>query len=401
MQLPSKNWAEIDLAAITHNIRMIRQRVGRGVGIMGVVKSDAYGHGASRVGLHLESQGIEMLAVASIEEGIVLRDRGIKIPILVLGCIFPEEVEALLRYSLIPSLCDKGVTRELSRFAKSLGKVAKVHVKIDTGLGSLGVHHREAVGFIRDVAVTENLFIQGVFTHFSSSTEIDSNHTHEQLHIFKGIQSEIEALGIHIPLRHAANSGAILGTPEASFNMVRPGMLLYGLCPSCPDVNHTRHSIGVRPAMMLKTRLGFIKNISAGETVSYGRTFKALRPTRVGVLPLGYDNGYIRALSNRGKVVIRGQRVPVIGRVRMNHVQVDVTDVPDAKVGDDVVLFGGQSGLSSSAEELAGHIGTVPYEVVCAVGRSNPRVYTNEVTRDEYKDGSIYKSGGSVPLYKG
>lgn len=401
MQLPSKNWVEIDLAAIAHNARMVRQRVGRGVGIIGVVKSDAYGHGASRVGLLLESLGVEMLAAASVEEGIVLRDRGIKVPILVLGCIFQEEVEALLRHSLIPSLCDKSVARELSRCAKSLGKVAKVHVKIDTGLGSLGVHHSEALGFIREVAVTENLFTEGIFTHFSSSTEIDDSHTREQLHIFKGILREIDDLGIHVPLRHAANSGAILGTAEASFNMVRPGMLLYGLCPYRPDTNHNEHPIGVRPAMTLKTRLGFIKDICAGETVSYGRTFKAQRPTRVGVLPLGYDNGYIRALSNRGEVVIRGQRVPVIGRIRMNHVQVDITDVPDVKVGDDVVLFGGQSGLSVSAEEVAGQIGTVPYEVVCAAGRSNPRVYTNEVTRDEYKEDSVYRSGGAVPLYKG
>ncbi len=401
MQSPSKNWVEIDLASIAHNVRMIRQKIGRGVGIMGVVKSDAYGHGASRVGLLLQSLGVEMLAVTSVEEGIVLRDRGIKIPILVMGCIFPEEVQALLRYSLIPNLCDNIVARELSSCAKALGKVAKVHVEIDTGLGSLGVHHGDAVRFVREVADAENLFVEGIFTHFSSSSEINRGHTYEQLRIFKGVVSEIEALGISVPLRHTANSGAILGTPESLFNLVRPGMLLYGLCPFCPDINHKAPSVGIRPAMALKSSLGFIKNISVGDTVSYGRTFKAQRPTRVGVLPLGYDNGYIRALSNRSEVVIRGQRVPVIGRVRMNQVQVDVTDVPDAKVGDDVVLFGGRSEPSVLAEEVAGLIGTVPYEVVCSAGRSNPRIYINEVTRDEYNEDPVHRPAGSVPVYRG
>lgn len=401
MQLPSKNWVEVDLTAIAHNVRMIRQRVGRGVGIIGVVKSDAYGHGASRVGRLLQSMGVGMLAVAGVEEGIVLRDRGINIPILVLGCIFQEEVEAILRYSLTPNLCDRDVARRLAGSARSLGRVAKVHVKIDTGLGSLGVHHSEAVRFIRDVANTENLFIEGIFTHFSSSSEIDNSHTYEQLCIFNNIIKEIESLGIHVPLKHAANSGAILGTPEALFNLVRTGMLLYGLRPSCPDVVCGRHSIDVRPAMTLKSSLGFIKNISAGETVSYGRTFKAQRPTKVGILPLGYDNGYIRALSNKGGVLIRGQRVPVVGRVRMNHVQIDVTDVPGVKVGDEVTLFGGNSGLSISAEEVAGLINTVPYEVVCAAGRSNPRVYINEVARDEYNENSIHRPAGPVPAYKG
>jgi alanine racemase len=401
VKLPSKNWVEIDLAAIAHNVRMIRQRVGRGVGIIGVVKSDAYGHGASRVGRLLQSMGVGMLAVAGVEEGIVLRDRGINIPILVLGCIFQEEVEAILRYSLTPNLCDRDVARKLAGSAKSLDKVAKVHVKIDTGLGSLGVHHGEAVRFIRDVANTENLFIEGIFTHFSSSSEIDNNHTYEQLCIFNDIVREIESLGIHVPLKHAANSGAVLGTPEALFNLVRPGMLLYGLRPSYPDVVCGRHSIDVHPAMTLKSSLGFIKNISAGDTVSYGRTFKAQRPTKVGILPLGYDNGYIRALSNRSEVLIRGQRAPVIGRVRMNHVQIDVTDVPGVKVGDEVILFGSNGGLSISVEEVAELINTVPYEVVCAAGRSNPKVYINEVARDEYNEDSIHRPAGPVPAYKG
>ncbi|MEE9515285.1 MAG: alanine racemase [Candidatus Brocadiales bacterium] len=405
MQSPGKNWVEVDLASITHNVRMVRKRIGRSVGIIGVVKSEAYGHGASRVARLLESLDVEMLAVASVEEGIALRDRGIKTPILVLGCIFPEEVGVLLRYSLIPTLCDNALTQKVSECAGTIGKVAKVHVKIDTGMGGLGVHHSDAVSFITEVANTENLFIEGLFTHFSSSSEINTGHTHEQLCIFKDIIREIESLGIRVPLKHAANSGAILRTPGSLFNMVRPGMLLYGLCPSCSDIKHRGHAIGVRPAMALKTSLGFIKDVPAGETVSYGRTFKARRPTRVGVLPMGYDNGYIRALSNRSEVIIHGRRAPVIGRVRMNFVHVDITDVPGAKVGDEVILFGGRGNPSISAEEVAGLMDTIPYEVVCAAGRSNHRVYINETTRDGYKDdykeGPVHRPADSVPVYKG
>ncbi len=404
MRLPGKNWVEIDLDAVAHNVRMIRRRVGKGVGVIGVVKSDAYGHGASRVGLLLQSLGVEMLAVATVEEGIVLRDRGIKVPILVLGCIFPEEVGTLLKHSLTPNLCERDTAKELSRHARELGKVAKVHVKIDTGLGSLGVHHREAAGFLREVADAGNLFIEGIFTHFSSSSEMDDTHTREQLRVFKEIIRETESMGIRIPIRHTANSGAILRIPEASFNAVRPGILLYGLYQSLKDSNERGLSIGVRPAMSLKSSIGFIKNISTGETVSYGQTFKAGRPTRVGILPLGYDNGYSRALSNRSEVVIRGRRVPVIGRVRMNHIQVDVTDIPGAKVGDSVVLFGGHGNARVSAEEVAGLIETVPYEVVCAAGRSNPRIYINEatkVTEKEQNEGYVHRPASSVPLHTG
>ncbi len=401
MRLPGKNWVEIDLDAIAHNVRMIRRRVGRGVGVIGVVKSDAYGHGASRVGLLLQSLGVEMLAVATVEEGIVLRDRGIKVPILVLGCIFPDEVGTLLRYSLTPNLCERDTAKELSRHARELGEVAKVHVKIDTGLGSLGVHHREAAGFLREVADAGNLFIEGIFTHFSSSSEIDDTHTSEQLHIFRNVVRKAESMGIRIPMRHTANSGAILRIPEASFNAVRPGMLLYGLYQSFKTSNERGLSIGIRPAMSLKSSIGFIKNISTGETVSYGQTFKAGRPTRVGILPLGYDNGYSRALSNRSEVVIRGRRVPVIGRVRMNHIQVDITDIPGAKVGDSVVLFGGHGDARVSAEEVAELMESVPYEVVCAAGRSNPRIYINEATGDEQNEGYVHRPASSVPLHTG
>ncbi|MHC4197919.1 MAG: alanine racemase [Planctomycetota bacterium] len=401
MRLPGKNWVEIDLDTITHNVRMIRRRVGRGVGVIGVVKSDAYGHGASRVGLLLQSLGVEMLAVASVEEGIVLRDRGIKVPILVLGCIFPEEVGALLRHSLTPNLCERDTAKELSRHAMAAGKTVTVHVKIDTGLGSLGVHHREAAGFLREVADAGNLFIEGIFTHFSSSSETDDTHTSEQLHIFRDVVRKAESMGIRIPMRHTANSGAILRIPEASFNAVRPGMLLYGLYQSLKTSNERGLSIGIRPAMSLKSRIGFIKNISTGETVSYGQTFRAGRPTRVGILPLGYDNGYSRALSNRSEVVIRGRRAPVIGRVRMNHIQVDVTDIPEAKVGDSVILFGGHGDARVSAEEVAGLMETVPYEVVCAAGRSNPKIYINEATGDEQNEGSVHRPASSVPLHTG
>lgn len=370
---PGKSWVEVDLGAIAHNVHAIHQWVKAGVKIMAIVKSDAYGHGAHEVSHTLARTGVEMFGVATLEEGIALRQGGIMQPILVLGCIFPEEAEDLIRYSLIPNLCDRWLAQELSRRARVLDKEVRVHIKVDTGMGGLGVRHEVAVKFVKEVSSLEGLFVEGIFTHFSSSCERDKGSVYEQLCIFRGILEELDGLGIDIPLRHAANSGAILEVPEAHFNMVRPGLLLYGLYPA-EDV---RRSVELRPAMMLKSRLAFLKELEPGQTVSYGRTYKAQRPTRVGVLPLGYDNGYSLGLSNKAEVVVRGQRLPVIGRVRMNHVHIDLTELPTARVGDEVVLYGRQKGECVSVEEVSRLAGTIPYDVVCATGKANPRVYLN------------------------
>lgn len=346
--------------------------------MLAVVKSDAYGHGAQEVGLFLERCGVEMLGVASVEEGALLREKGVKLPILVMGCIFPEEVEEFFSYSLTPSLCESGLAREFSRQAVRLGRTIKVHIKVDTGMGGLGARVQAASKFVQETVGLPNLTVEGLFTHFSSATANDSTYTHEQLNLFKVVIKEIESRGIHIPLRHAANSRAILKVAEAYFNMVRPGLLLYGLTPpGCLDLPKTDTKL--RPAMTFKTRLGFIKYLEPGETVSYGRSYTASHRTRIGVLPVGYDGGYNLRLSNKGHVVIRGKRFPVVGRVRMNLIHVDLGQEEEVAVGDVVTLYGGGTPVVDSVEEVARLMGGSPYEVLCATGKANPRAYIDAV----------------------
>jgi alanine racemase len=342
--------------------------------VLAVVKSDAYGHGAQEVGLLLERCGVEMLGVASVEEGALLRQKGITLPILVLGCTFPEEVEEFFNYSLTPNLCEPSLARKFSRLAARLGRTLNVHVKVDTGMGGLGVRSQEASRFVREVTGLPGLAVKGLFTHFSSAAN-DEDCTNEQLRLFKGVVAELESLGIRVPLKHAANSAAVLQFPGAYFNMVRPGLLLYGLTP--PRCKET--SLNLRPAMTFKTRLGYIKDLEPGETVSYGRSYKANERTRIGVLSIGYDGGYNLRLSNKGHVVIRGKSFPVVGRVRMNFIHVDLGQ-EEVEVGDTVTLYGGEG---PSVKEVARIIGGSPYEVLCATGKANPRTYLNGVEKED------------------
>ncbi|HHT9132170.1 MAG TPA: alanine racemase [Candidatus Tripitaka californicus] len=393
-----RSCVEINLGAIAHNLREIRNKLGRGVRVLAVVKSDAYGHGAKKVGLLLERRGVDMLGVASAEEGADLREKGIRLPILVLGCIFPEEIEKFFSYSLIPNLCELDLAKKFSRHAVRLGQTIKVHTKVDTGMGGLGVRAQRASSFVQEVVGLPGLVVEGLFTHFNSATESNGIYTREQLNLFRGVVEELGRMGIHIPLRHAANSGAILRSPESymsyqpltgeglpctrtvqgrppatdtPLNMVRTGLLLYGLTPpGCREF-----SIDLRPAMTFKTRLAYIKDLEPGETVSYGRSFTAGQRTRIGVLPVGYDSGYSLRLSNKGYVVIRDKRFPVVGRVRMNLIHVDLGQEEAVEIGDVVTLYGGEG---PSVEEIAGIMMGSPYEVLCATGKANPRTYVEE-----------------------
>ena len=411
-----RSCVEINLGAIAHNLREIRNKLGRGVRVLAVVKSDAYGHGAKKVGLLLERRGVDMLGVASVEEGADLREKGIRLPILVLGCIFPEEIEKFFSYSLIPNLCELDLAKKFSRHASRLGQTIKVHTKIDTGMGGLGVRVQRASRFVQEVTGLPGLVVEGLFTHFTSATESNSIYTREQLNLFRGVVEELERMGIHIPLRHAANSGAILRSPESytpylplsgeglppatdtPLNMVRTGLLLYGLTPpGCQEF-----SLNLRPAMTFKTRLAYIKDLEPGETVSYGRSFTASQHTRIGVLPVGYDSGYSLRLSNKGYVVIRGKRFPVVGRVRMNLIHVDLGQEEAVEIGDVVTLYGGEG---PSVEEIAGiMLGGSPYEVLCTTGKANPKTYVEELEIEEPTSGVAQPPHSDsqpqlVPLY--
>jgi len=363
-------FAEIDLSAIEHNVRAIRARVGPHVRIMPAVKADGYGHGAIEVGKTCLSAGADVLCVASIEEAADLRESGIEAPILILGCLLPDAVEAVLDYELATTVCDLAYAEALSKAALARGTRPEVHLKVDTGMGRLGVDADRAVEFGCAISELGGLKMAGLFTHFPSADEADKSFTLEQISLFRRVVESVKKRGISVGLVHASNSGGILAYPEADFDAVRPGVIVYGVYPS----SEVEKSIELKPAMSLKTRIVYLKNVAPGSSVSYGRTYVVNRRSVIATVPVGYADGYPRSLSNKGSALVRGCRVPVVGRVCMDQSLVDVTDVPDVQVGDEVVLYGGGwefLDLTTTAES----IGTIPYELMCAVSARVPRVY--------------------------
>ena len=367
-------WVEIDLNALRHNLLAIRKWVGPQIKILGIVKADAYGHGDSEVSRVLLNNGVEMLGIAILEEGIQLRDKGIKAPLLLLGGIFEEQIDTVIQYGLTPTVYDLKLAEVLSKRAYYFNTIMKVHVYVDTGMGSIGVKYDKAVEFVKFAKNLKNLLIEGIYTHCSSSDEKDSAFTNLQIKRFRDVLDALDASKACIPLRHMANSGAILGYPEAYFAMVRPGLSLYGLYPS-EDVSR---NIGIKPVMSFKTRIIHIKDMESGDVVGYGRTYRITKPTRVATLPLGYDDGYNRLLSNQGEVIIRGKKASIIGRVCMDQCFVDVTNIKDVSVGDEVVLYGSQGQEIIPIESIAKQLNTIPYEVTCSISKRVPRIYINK-----------------------
>ncbi len=366
-------WLEIDLDALSHNISEARARAGEGCQVLLVVKADAYGHGAVEVSRVAVREGIDVLGVATLHEGIELRQAGIAAPILILSPPMEEETEGVVDYELSCTVPSLGIARALSRAAVSREKQCVVHVEVDTGMGRSGIGLADAAPFISAVANLPNLVLEGVFTHFPSSDD-DPEYTRSQLDRFLGLLSRLEGKGVAIPLRHAANSGGVLGVPdsrEAPLNLVRPGIMIYGLRPAAgvaPDAD-------LRPVMSFKSRIAQIRELPAGHPVSYGRTYVTERPTRVGVIPVGYGHGYSLHLSNCGEVLVRGVKAPVIGRVTMDVTMVSLENVGNAAVGDEVVLFGRQGDAEISVDEVAGLSGTINYDVICGIGKRVARTY--------------------------
>ena len=363
-------WAEIDLDAIVHNFDAFRAGVGPDVGIMGIVKADAYGHGAVPVARTLAAKGVSMFGVAIVAEAAELRQAGIRAPIQILGPLLPEEIAAALELDCALTVSDAGFAREIALRAQ--GRNAAVHLKINTGMGRLGVAEDQAVPLAKEIVSHPELSLAGVMTHFPSADDPDRAFTERQIRRFRELCDEIRGQGIEIPRRHAANSAGVLRFRESYFDMIRPGISMYGL-DAPPEV------LDLRPAMTLKTRVAFLREARPGETLNYGRTFTAERNMRVAVIPIGYEDGFNRRLSNRGAAIVRGRRVRIVGRVCMDQTLVDVTDVPGVELGDEVVLYGRQNGETIRCEEVAELLGTIANEIVCAVGRRVPRVYLGGV----------------------
>jgi len=361
--------AIIDLGAISHNVAAIRKKIGSQRGLMAVVKADGYGHGAVEVSRTALRNGADSLAVALPEEGQHLREAGVEAPILVLGLIQPEEAWKVVDSRLDQTVSSIALLEALDREAASASTQVNVHIKVETGLGRIGVEPHEVVLFLRRARSYRNLKVAGLFSHFSAADERDKTFSQHQLQLFEQTIREIRHAGIELPQRHMANSAATLDLPESYYDLVRPGLIIYGLYPS----TEVSHSIEVKPAMTLKTKVCYLKTVPQGTPISYGRTFVTQKQTRVATLPLGYGDGYKRALANKGEVLIKGRRAPVIGRICMDMCMIDVSDVPDVQAGDEAIVFGQEP----TADELAAKIGTINYEVVTTVGKRVPRVYVN------------------------
>lgn len=362
-------WAKIDVRAVTHNTRLMCSHLTEGTGLMAVVKADAYGHGADIVVPAVIEAGADRLCVASVEEGIILRDNGITVPILLLSEIAPHATAAVLEYGLTPTVCSERVIAALEQEAKSFGGAVKVHVKIDTGMNRLGVRHADAVDFIKKAKARQGIDIEGVFTHFATADEDDDAFLLTQLDRFIAVVEELRAIGIR-PVLHAANSAAALRFPQTHFDFVRTGIALYGLEP----FRAARDKFKLEPVMSLMSAIGAIKDIEVGEGVSYGLTFKALRPTTVALVPIGYADGVSRALSNHGRVCVQGKSVPIVGRVCMDQMLIDITGIAGVCVGDEVVLIGTQGEERITMEEIADTVGTINYEIACSVSSRVPRI---------------------------
>lgn len=367
-------WAEIDLGAIGHNVQVLKRHTRPEVELCAVVKANAYGHGAEAVARTALARGASRLAVARLEEGVALRQAGLTAPILVMGPLAPDGAPIAVSQQLTPTVNSPAVARAFSQAAQAAGQTVPVHLKVDTGMGRFGLLPDEVVPFAQDVLRLPGLRLEGFWTHFAVADEADKSYTRHQLSLYRQTLQDLEVAGFPVQLRHVANSAATLDLPDTHLDMVRCGISLYGLYPS-PDVSR---AVSLRPAMALKARVGRVRTLPAGFSISYGRTYTTQRPTPVALIPFGYGDGYPRALSNRGQVLIRGRRAPIVGRVCMDLFVIDISDTPGVREGDEVVLLGRQGDKVISAEELAAELDTINYEVVTNLAERVPRVYLNE-----------------------
>jgi len=363
--------ATVDLTALAHNVTQFRRVLAPECEIMAVVKANAYGHGASEVSRTLLQQGIARLAVVSIDEGIALRQAGIAAPVVVLGPLFPEQIEDLFTHHLTPVVSDAALIPALARRAATLQNPYPVHLKIETGMGRLGLAADELLDLFASRRMPSCLQLEGLMTHFADADGEASDQTQHQLTIFTRVVTTLATQGIRAPLIHAANSGAAVRFPEAQFSLVRPGIMLYGY----HTLPRSMQTPDLKPVLTLKTCVAQLRTIPLGATVSYNATFVATRATRVAILPIGYADGYNRRLSNRGEVLVHGRRAKIIGLVCMDMVMADVTDIPGVAVGDEVVVIGRQGQDEITATDLATWTGTIPYEILCSIGPRVPRLY--------------------------
>lgn len=373
--MENRTWAEVDLDAIAHNMREIRRITDKNAQIMAVVKADAYGHGFMETAKTLLENGADRLAVAVLQEGKQLRSRGVTVPILILGASGPEDAEDLINFDITPNVFDYEFAKALSYEAEKKEKVTKIHIKLDTGMSRIGFvvddgDHEEIVDEIIKVSKLPYIEIEGIFSHFSTSDEENREYTELQFKRFMQVVDALEQRGLHIPIKHICNSAGIMMYPEMHLDMVRPGVILYGMYPS-DEVDKTR--LNLIPAMTLKSRITLVKDVEPGRGVSYGKEYITDRTTKIATVPIGYADGYLRKIAKKGRMLVHGVKVPIIGRICMDQCMIDVTNVHNIDKGDEAVIFG-KEGIT--IDDVAEWLETINYEVACVIGKRIPRIYT-------------------------
>ncbi|WP_405097822.1 alanine racemase [Oceanobacillus sp. FSL H7-0719] len=366
-------WAEVSLDAIQNNVKAFKQYINKNSKMMAVVKADGYGHGAAEVAKTAIAAGADYLGVALLDEALELRTAGITVPILILGYTKPAALEEAIKSDITLTIYSEDVITAIREAAERLQKTAKVHLKLDTGMGRIGISAKEKALELLQGARSEFIEVEGIFTHFAAADNPDATYTKKQFERFLEITSYLEANGYTIPLKHCCNSAATIAYPEMHLDMCRVGISIYGLYP----IEFMREKIKLSQAMTLKTKPVLIKQVDKGQPISYGCTFKPDGQALIATLPVGYADGLSRQLSNRGEMTVHGKRVPIVGRICMDQTMIDVTQIGQVTEADEVTIFGEPSAGYISLDEVAALLDTIHYEIVCLVGKRVPRIYTN------------------------
>lgn len=369
----SRVYADINLSAVLHNLEEMHKKIHKDTQIVAVIKTDAYGHGALPIAKAIEDVPyLWGYAVATVDEAMSLIEDGRKKPIMILGMTFREQFEVMVEQNIRPCVCEYRFAKKLSDIAVAKNKICHIHIKIDTGMSRIGFQvNDETVEVIKEIAALPNIDIEGIFTHFANADMLDKSATFKQMELFDGLCNELEKNGISIPIKHCSNSAAIVDIPKANMNMVRAGIILYGLWPS-DEVDHS--SMDLQPVMSLKSHVSFVKELEAGRAISYGGTYVTEKPQMIATIPVGYGDGYARSLSNKGYVLIRGQKAPICGKVCMDQFMVDVSHIEGVRAGDEVTLLGKDGEHRITMEELGDLSGRFNYEFACLITPRVPRV---------------------------
>ena len=365
-------WVEVNLDNLAHNIKEVKKSTSEDTLVTAVIKANAYGHGAVESARVFLGNGGDRLAVATLSEAIEIRKAGIEAPILILAFTPISQYKEIIKYNIIQTIYNYSEATILSKYAVEMGKIVKVHIKIDTGMGRIGyLPSEETIEEIIKISKLPNIEIEGIFTHFATADEVDKSFTRLQYNRFMDVINKLESRGLKIPIKHVSNSAAIIDLPEYNLDMVRAGIILYGLYPS-PDVDKSR--INLKPAMTLKTRISNIKTVPKNFGISYGQIFLTEKESKIATIPIGYADGFTRLFTSKGEAFINGKIVPIVGRICMDQSMIDITEVENVSIGNEVILFGsGEKGLH--IDEIASKLNTINYEIVSMVGRRVPRVY--------------------------